>query len=309
MEQPQERKGGEETGHLRRLLNIAGRLGWYLSACAALLLFFFVKKAFFDVVRVNNHDMNDTYHYGDALLVSKRFNSYERNDVIYLEYPLSDEEWKNTYFFQRLAALPGDCLAVRAKKVFINGLLLNDAPGVKHNYFVSSKNTRLDSLFLLTHKLYEGGAVSDNNEYSFSLTRNKCEELMNHSLIKSVQLKLEKPNHFDENCFTGGNHNLWNRDYYGPVYVPKKGDTLLLDSVNIGLYGYLISGFEKNTLETVRDSIFINSVATNSYVVKQNYYFVLGDNRDNAMDSRVWGYLPEKFIKGKVQKRIKRSRK
>jgi signal peptidase I len=71
----------------------------------------------------------------------------------------------------------------------------------------------------------------------------------------------------------------------------------------------LIREHEKNSLELSSDSVFINSVYTNTYLVKQDYYFVMGDNRDNAIDSRVWGFLPEKKIKGKVIRCIKHSRR
>jgi signal peptidase I len=92
----------------------------------------------------------------------------------------------------------------------------------------------------------------------------------------------------------------WNADFYGSIYIPKKNDTLKLDTLVLKLYHTLITQYEKNKLKISRDSIFINDTYSDSYIVKKDYYFVLGDNRGNANDSRHWGYLPENFIVGKI---------
>jgi signal peptidase I len=89
-------------------------------------------------------------------------------------------------------------------------------------------------------------------------------------------------------------------DNFGKLYIPKKNDTLSLDTTSIRLYSKLIETYEKNKLEIRDDSIFINDELTKKYMVRQDYYFVMGDNRDNAIDSRRWGFLPGSYIKGKV---------
>ncbi|MCC6369690.1 MAG: signal peptidase I [Bacteroidia bacterium] len=309
MEQQTQAQNRESRSKISLLLDFAKRLSWFISACVALLAFYFVRKFLFDVIRVNNQDMADTYHYGDALFVKKSFNTIEHGDVVYVEFPLKDNEFSSTHFFQRVLALPGDSFEMREKKVFVNNKWQEDLSTTKHNYIVISNAVKIDSLFMLQHKLNEGGQVSDEFDYSFSLTQEQSITLSKISTIKTVNPKLEKPDNFDEVCFPSCNGYCWNKDFYGKIYVPKKSDTLLLDTLNINLYANLIGDFEKNTLEVRQDSILINSVLTNSYVVKQNYYFLLGDNRDNANDSRVWGYLPENKIKAKVIRRIKRSRK
>jgi signal peptidase I len=93
------------------------------------------------------------------------------------------------------------------------------------------------------------------------------------------------------------------------LYIPKIDDTLRLDTVNIALYARLIDTFEKNHLEIVNDTIYINGIPSGTYVVKKNYFFVLADNRDNANDSRVWGFLPENCIIGKVKRTVKNGRR
>jgi signal peptidase I len=308
MEQSSEAKGSESARKISVLLGYARKLSWFISACVALLLFFLVRKLLFDVVRVNNHDMEDTYHYGDALLVKKRFNTYTRGDVVLISYPVDDGN-KNTRFFQRIAGLPGDSLLLQGKNVLVNNKPLPDEPTVKHNYIVSAVAPRLDSMFMLSYKLTEGGPIGDEHDYSFSLTQDQAEKLGQTAQIKNIELKQEKADSYDEACFPGYTCYRWNRDCYGKIYIPKHNDTLVIDTLNINLYAAIIEDYENNKLEIRQDSIFINSALTYTYVVKQNYYFTLGDNRDNANDSRIWGYLPENKILGKVTRRIKKSRK
>jgi len=92
----------------------------------------------------------------------------------------------------------------------------------------------------------------------------------------------------------------WNLDNFGPLYIPKKGDTLKLDSTNIVLYNRLIDAYELNDLEVINGKIFINGKETSEYVVKMDYYWMMGDNRHNSADSRVWGFVPDDHIVGKA---------
>ena len=77
-----------------------------------------------------------------------------------------------------------------------------------------------------------------------------------------------------------------------------------LDSLNLCIYERIISAYEGNTLELKGDSIFINGECKTSYVIKQNYYFMMGDNRHNSQDSRHWGFVPEDHIIGKATRII-----
>lgn len=252
--------------------------------------------------------MAETYHYGDALLIKKMLNTYSPGDVIYFEYPVEDSLLQKTYFIQRVYGLPGDSMELMDKNVYRNGSQLRDEKTIKHNYFIKTKNIKLDSLFKQKYHLTEGGEISDEFDYSYSLTSGESDTLRKDSLIKTVLLKTEQKNTFDETCFPGNSNYKWNLDHYGKIYIPKMNDTLKLDSITIKLYLTLIKHHEKNSLEIKPDSIIINGNLADYYVVKKNYFFVLGDNRDNANDSRVWGLLPENCIVGKVIGTLRRKR-
>ncbi len=92
----------------------------------------------------------------------------------------------------------------------------------------------------------------------------------------------------------------WNYGYWGPMYVPRKGDVLPLDSISLPLYRRLIEVYEDNRLEVLNHQIYLNGQLTDQYTVQQNYYFVLGDNPIESEDSRFWGLVPEDHLIGKA---------
>lgn len=246
------------------------------------------------------------YKYGDAVVLKKLLNFYAVNDVVYFEYPSPDSIMTKTFLLQRIVALPGDSLIITDKVVYVNGKYLDRNAGVKHNYFIKAKG-KLDSSFCEKYNLFEGGEISDKLDYSYTLTRTEYETLKDDTMIVSIERKSEKTNTPDENCFPYSLHYPWNLDHYGKLYLPKINDTLKLDTVSIHLYSGIIHDHEKNDLQVRQDSILINGELCRSYVVKKNYYFVLGDNRDNAIDSRTWGFLPESQILGKIIYPIRRA--
>ncbi len=94
-------------------------------------------------------------------------------------------------------------------------------------------------------------------------------------------------------------YSNFNEDNYGPLYVPKKGDTIHLSLENIEQYRMLINReYGRIVVKVVGDEILIDGVPTKTYIIKKNYYFMMGDNRDDSADSRFWGYVPEDLIIG-----------
>ncbi len=91
----------------------------------------------------------------------------------------------------------------------------------------------------------------------------------------------------------------WNNDNFGPIYLPERGATVKIDRKTFALYKKIIRDYEYNDVDIQGNTIYINGKEADSYTFKQDYYWMMGDNRDHSEDSRTWGYVPADHIVGK----------
>ena len=115
------------------------------------------------------------------------------------------------------------------------------------------------------------------------------------SVVKVINPKGNKGN----NMFPLTTNLSWNTDNYGPIYIPKKGTTVPLNMNSIPFYERIIEDYENNQLEVIGEHIFVNGKKSTSYTFKQDYYWMMGDNRQNSLDARSWGYVPFDHVVGK----------
>lgn len=281
---------------------------WLAPVIIAVFVLFIINHAFIQLVKVPADDMRSKFSSGDLVLLNKFSSEFRKNDILAFNYYSDDSTLSQPpLFIQRCVALPGDTIELDNGFVFVNNKEVRFIDELQHNYHIKAKHL-LNLAFFLRYSLEEGGLISDEMDYSFSLTQAQADSLKKDPLITEVTRSIEKSNLHDQQIFPNDSNFKWNKHNYGKVYIPKKGDTIRLDTLNISLYKKIISVYENNQLEVKGDSILINGALSSAYTIKQDYYFVLGDNRDNAIDSRYWGFLPQKSIQGKVIYKI-RSKK
>ena len=212
---------------------------------------------------------------------------------------------KTDHYVKRCVALPGDTLSVRDGLVWIGSEPQEVYPGVQLTYIVRTTdkiNPRtLEKLGLNTGELYFDPRLPGYPR--MPLTSEMLEKVKALSSVVEIfpALDVYPPDAPDTFLslfpFT---QTLWTRDNYGPIWIPEKGATVELNAETLPFYERIIRDYEHNTLETTPEGgIIINGEEAATYTFKQDYYFMMGDNRHNSLDSRYWGFVPEDHIVGR----------
>ncbi|HEX8349279.1 MAG TPA: signal peptidase I [Hymenobacter sp.] len=268
----------------------------------------------------------DMKSYSEALqLPSYRlpgFSEIKGGDVVVFNVPFESQHPADlrTNYIKRCVAVAGDVLEIKDTQVFVNGKPMTNPPQSQNRYFLQVNEPIRD-------KVFRDQGVSDFNNpsgipqpqfsqfgpaYMVDATPATAAYFKQQPFVKGVVQDKSPAGQAEPDVFPNNPdypHSQpaspvrfkWNRDNYGPLQLPKKGQTVKLTPENTPIYEKIILRYERNEGITVIDGVIKqNGQPLTSYTFKQNYYFMMGDNRHDSLDSRYWGFVPEDHIVGKA---------
>lgn len=241
---------------------------------------------------------NDVVVFNVPGIAENNFEEYDRSK--WIDYPVD----LKTNYIKRCVALPGDVLKIENKQVIVNGESIDNPDKMQFSYIVQSK-TQLSERVLDKLDIEATGAPNFQGDRAiqlFYLTESEKQTLEEQPFVIEVKpFRSYGQGEWESNIFPNDKELFpWNSDWYGPLTIPKAGQTIKINKETLATYGKAITLYDHNENAEIREGkLYIGNQEVTEYTFKQDYYFMMGDNRHNSLDSRYWGFVPEDHIVGK----------
>ena len=305
---------------------------WFDALLWAAIAAIIIRTFFFEAYRIPTPSMERTLMTGDFLIVTKMnvgartpmtiglpftsihirsielpwfrvpgWKTIERNDIVVFNYPIDEVAIsQKTNYIKRAVGIAGDTLEIRNKVLYINGEPAEYRDEYQQMYTVNMR----ERLRLSDAKVRVAGGEILGSETLTSFVVNMSEGVRNEMSqwpeVESIEPRVrpEDSMEYQRNSFTFRRGMDSNHDHIQPLIIPAKGMILELSVATWPIYRDVVERYEGNEITVNGDVFTVNGVETNTYLVQKDYYFMMGDNRDNSEDSRHWGFVPEDHIVG-----------
>lgn len=234
----------------------------------------------------------------------RKTSSFDVGDVVAYRYPLEYDTKLSSrdVYVSRVVGVAGDLMMIDDGVLYRNNKQVAEEYDTYHRFRASVDSAKVDfNAILSKYDVRIGDLLNDGKACEFVCTDAEFEKIQNAEKNFSACRKIvDRDDWKDVDVFPSSAFLAWNKDNFGPIYLPVAGDTLNLSPRLAPIYKNIISLFECNDFQSDTYHVRVNQQETNEYIAKKNYCFILNDDRTDKRDSRTYGPIPQEYIIGKV---------